>query len=83
VLVEGETTEIELTLRNDGTEIWLPGESLVNQRKLQNWQPPGLPASVPPGRRLPSPGRPPLCKWGCSCQWDIVRGSQYLPTAQL
>jgi hypothetical protein len=52
VIVVGDSTEVSLTLRNDGTETWLPGEvELVNKRndwgagsRLQ------LPVSVAPGQ---------------------------------
>lgn len=81
VLVEGESTEIELTLRNDGTETWLPGEvALVNMRN--DWGAGSrleLPAAVAPGETITlgwtTTAFP---KWGVfMSQWDISRGSQY------
>ncbi len=81
VMVVGESTEITLTLRNTGTDTWLPGEvELVNKRndwgagnRLQ------LPVSVPPDGTV-------TFSWMTTAfprsgvftsEWDIARGSKY------
>ncbi len=81
VLVEGEATEIELTLRNEGSETWLPGEvALVNLRN--DWGAGsrlGLSSSVPPGESVTFRWTTtPFPRWGVFLsEWDVVRGSQY------
>ncbi len=80
VLVEGETVEIELTLRNEGSETWLPGEvALVNLRN--DWGAGSrleLLAPVPPGETV-------TFKWTSTAfprrgvflsEWDIARGGR-------
>ncbi len=81
VLVENETTEIELTLRNEGSETWLPGEvALVNLRN--DWGAGSrleLTSAVPPGESVTFRWTTtPFPRWGVFLsEWDVVRGSQY------
>ncbi len=81
VLVVGESTEISLTLNNDGTNTWMPGEvELVNKRndwgagsRLQ------LPVSVPPGGTVTfSWMTTAFPRWGVfTSEWDIARGGKH------
>lgn len=81
VLVVGETTEIELTLRNDGSQTWLPGEvALVNLRN--DWGAGSrleLLSPVPPSETVTFTwNTTAFPRWGVFLsEWDIARGGQF------
>jgi hypothetical protein len=80
VLVEGETTLVELTLRNDGTESWMAGEVRLVNRK-NDWgagEYLDLPVNVAPGETV-------SFSWTTTTfprrgvftsEWNIARGSK-------
>ena len=84
VIMENESTPIQITLRNDGTETWLPGEVyLLNTRN--DWgagDKLGLSSAVAPGETVTFEWTTtPFAKVGVfTSQWDLARGTRTFST---